>query len=629
MKNFKKKNISTAALTGVALSALVMPASAIIANAQDTGSVESPAPVVSPAAGTDNDKPVSNTPETDKQTDKDANDATTIEELIGTGTEQGGNTETTPKEDGEATPGKDGAATPEEKESNATIHYQRLVAKAGEKKMVSVIADTKTDLSGYTFAINAESIPEGWTVEIDAPTGIITATVAANATPGQYITVPVTATKEDADTLNGVVTIAAEGMKDINQPAFSKITLSPGVKATATQDNKDLPEGTTFAIAEDFPFADYEGYKFEVNPETGVLTVSVPDEAKSGTVTLPIVATYPDGTFETIEVEVVVKGAEKEEDKDKDNADTLAAKHAPVYADTEIRQGATLTIKQAGENTPEGTVFSFGQMTANYVGIVPTAINPETGDITVTADANVAVGTEIEVPVVATYTDGSKNTVIANVKAVAATPEKGLADTHTPGYKRTTIKAGEVLTVKQTGDLKLPEGTTFALDDSYASQGWRIDVGSSSGDLIVHAPEGVKAGTFVELPVIVTYSDGTSDRATLAVTVVADEKADAKPEEKPADKKDDKKGADAPIINVESDTPDVDVKVEKERKRGFLDYFTRWFESPTAGKVVDGVSENVAAYQLSQAAKHNTPLPANGADGKAGPAVHTGGQVER
>ena len=625
MKNFKNKTIGTAALTGAALSALVLPTSALVANAQDASQT---APATSDVREAKDATTPTPAPELPKLPE-----AVSIEDVLKTG--EGDGTTALPETVVSGTVENAPATTDkkEEKESNATLRYQNLIAKAGEQKMVSVINDGTTDLSGYKFALNTEGLPEGWTVSVDEPTGIITATVAANATPGQYVTVPVTATKDGAETLRGVVTVAAEGMKDIHQPSYTKITIAAGVKGTTDQANTDLPEGTTFALADTFPFNDYKDYTFEVDPETGVLTVVVPENATTGTITLPVLTTYTDGTSEIVDVEIDVKGApakedEKEEDEKEDEKteDTLAAAHKPVYAATELRAGGTALISQTGENTPENTVFALAESFKTPEGFT-VAIDANTGHVTVAAVDNVAVGTELDIPVVATYSDGSKNTTTVPVKVIAANPDKGLAETHTPGYKKTVVKAGENLTVKQSGDLNLPEGTKFALDENYVAQGWKVTVGATSGDVVITAPKDAKAGDFVELPIIATYPDGTTDRATLLATVVEDEKVADKDGEKTVPT--DKKGTDAPIINVESDTPDVDVKVDKERKRGFLDYFTRWFESPTAEKVVEGVSDNAVAYQLSQAAKHNTPLPATGVDGKTGPAVHTGGQVEK
>lgn len=618
MKNFKNKTIGTAALTGAALSALVLPTSALVANAQDA----------SQATPTSSDVRTAEDATT-PTTAPELPEALSIEEVLKTG--EGDGTTALPESVVSGTVENTPATTntKEEKESNATLRYQNLIAKAGEQKMVSVINDGTTDLSGYKFALNTEGLPEGWTVSVDEPTGIITATVAANATPGQYVTVPVTATKDGAETLRGVVTVAAEGMKDIHQPSYTKITIAAGVKGTTDQANIDLPEGTTFALADTFPFNDYKDYTFEVDPATGVLTVVVPENATTGTITLPVLTTYTDGTSEIVDVEINVKGAPAKEDEKKEDEkteDTLAAAHKPVYAATELRAGGTTLISQTGENTPENTVFAIAESFKTPEGFT-VAIDANTGNVTVAAADNVAVGTELDIPVVATYSDGSKNTTTVSIKVIAANPDKGLAETHTPGYKKTVVKAGENLTVKQSGDLNLPEGTKFALDENYVAQGWKVTVGATSGDVVITAPKNAKAGDFVELPIIATYPDGTTDRATLLATVVEDDKVVDKDGEKTTSI--DKKGIDAPIINVESDTPDVDVKVDKERKRGFLDYFTRWFESPTAEKVVEGVSDNAVAYQLSQAAKHNTPLPATGVDGKTGPAVHTGGQVEK
>ncbi|TRX30592.1 cell surface protein, partial [Corynebacterium guaraldiae] len=76
---------------------------------------------------------------------------------------------------------------------------------------------------------------------------------------------------------------------------------APGFKDKDGNDTK-APEGTTFKPGENAP----DGVK--VDPNTGEITVPVPEGAKPGDkITVPVEVTYPDGSKDTVEVTVTVE----------------------------------------------------------------------------------------------------------------------------------------------------------------------------------------------------------------------------------------------------------------------------------------------------------------------------------
>ncbi|MCS5480893.1 choice-of-anchor G family protein [Corynebacterium sp. YIM 101645] len=96
------------------------------------------------------------------------------------------------------------------------------------------------------------------------------------------------------------------------------------------------------------------------------------------------------------------------------------------------------------------------------------------------------------------------------------------ADRNDPGYDWLTIRGGETKIVEQTWDTELPGGTTYSIDPRWRglSNDWDISVDRSSGALSVTAPDDAPVGLVFEVPVIVTYPDGSVDRAPARVNVV-------------------------------------------------------------------------------------------------------------
>ena len=84
----------------------------------------------------------------------------------------------------------------------------------------------------------------------------------------------------------------------IDPPTFTKKGVTGNVPA---------PTGTTFTKNDD------KQTNVTVNPNTGAITVDIPEDAKVGDViTIPVDVTYPDGSNETVEVTVTVRDSEDE-----------------------------------------------------------------------------------------------------------------------------------------------------------------------------------------------------------------------------------------------------------------------------------------------------------------------------
>ena len=170
---------------------------------------------------------------------------------------------------------------------------------------------------------------------------------------------------------------------------------------------------------------------------------------------------------------------------------------------------------------PEGTKFGV----AKDGGLTGLTIDQQTGAISGTAP-QVDKDTDYTVTVKVTYPDGT-----AEEKAVKVTVKNAKPDsqTHDPSYEDKTGKPGETVKVPQTGDDKLPQGTTFSVPEDSP-----VKVDPNTGEVTVVIDGNVKPGTEIKGTVTVTYPDGSKEDVPVKVTVVKkDDKDLYQPKYKP------------------------------------------------------------------------------------------------
>ncbi len=197
-------------------------------------------------------------------------------------------------------------------------------------------------------------------------------------TPGTT-PVDVTVTYPDGtqDHVKVPVTVHPQLDADVYTPAYNDVQANPGEIVKIPQVGDKVPDGTQFEIPKDLELKD--GWTATVNPKTGELTVTVPQNAEEGEVaTIKVIATYPDGTKAAVEVNVTVH-------------DTIAPE-APFVNPIE-----------AGDKVVTGT--------GKEPGTKVTVTFPDGSTVTTTVDKD--GNWKVDVPFNVTLKDGDKVTAVA------------------------------------------------------------------------------------------------------------------------------------------------------------------------------------------------------------------------
>ena len=396
-----------------------------------------------------------------------------------------------------------------------------------------------------------DNVPNG--VTIDENTGEITVTIPEDATPGSKIEVPVVVTYPDGtkDNVDVTVTVEQPDAKDNEkfEPAYEGKLVVPGqetksVPSFTDKDGKgvDVPEGSKFSIGD---YKAPEGYVVTIDENTGEITVTFPDGSKLNKDTVeefdvPVTVTYKDGSTDEVKANFKLDtdgdgdpdvtdpdddgdGIPDEDDSNPKvpNQNTI---FEPGYEDGSGKPGEDVTIPapefkdKDGKTTtpPEGTKFTPGEDTPDGV-----TIDENTGEITVTIPGDATPGDKITVPVVVTYPDGTKDNV--DVTVTVEQPDAKDNEKYEPEYNGGSGEPGTDVTVDKPtfkdgdgNEVTPPEGTTFTPGEN-VPDGVTID--ENTGEITVTIPEDAKPGDKIEVPVVVTYPDGSTDEVTVTITV--------------------------------------------------------------------------------------------------------------
>ena len=389
-----------------------------------------------------------------------------------------------------------------------------------------------TPIDGYEFDnVSAKFIDgkgiDGLTIEGDKISGTPTAKVeATQEAPNVEVTYDVYQVSDGTRFLvkkghvDNVPLSIKEGEATKYEPVYEDAEGTVGEEATVAaptftdkEGNPATPEGeVTYEIGKDAP----EGAT--VN-EDGIVTYTPVTDDAGKTVEIPVTVKYSDGTTDDAVAKIKV-------------ADPQNMDYEPEYDEIDATAGedatSTPTFKD-GEGTktdiPEGAKFTLGKGAPEDA-----SVDPNTGVVTYNPGISKA-GYTVKVPVVVTYKDGTTDKVEAPFKVAEADNAK-----YTAEYTPVTAQVGHEVTIaspefynKKDGNKvdpkpevqKYEKGKAVKKSDGKATPIEGVTIDGTTGEIKYTAKEADK-DSVIEVPVTVTYQDGSKEITIARINVPSD-----------------------------------------------------------------------------------------------------------
>ena len=405
---------------------------------------------------------------------------------------------------------------------------------------------TKSIMKGHKpvhpakFEIDQSTVPEGWTVTID-DTGKVTAKADDSVAPGSIITPKIKATYPDQTT--DEIETQFQAIVDIKVPTYDTKVGQPNASVSLTPEipERGLSGNTNDEAPTRYTFEDGTNQTTLTSKDGKTWTVYV--DEKTGEIT----TTIPKGAQEGDILNVPVKAHYSDEGKQKPQ--TVVGTVVVIKGDLEANYNVQVTaprqeVKHQVADTPDGSTFSFGTkngkpvLTQEVNGWKYT-INPTTGEVsstppadakpgdkntvTVTVNAPGGLTTQTPVTTVVKLTNSWESEPVVPSQTVypggTATSPIGVekpADVNLAADKPFTINpAGKGL--EATGENNEFGNPTYKVKT--ANGDWIVGL-DDKGNVVSTAPETAKPGDKIDVPIIVTYEDGSKDNTTATVNVI-------------------------------------------------------------------------------------------------------------
>lgn len=420
------------------------------------------------------------------------------------------------------------------------------LAKGKVNEEITAQVGTKSIMKGHEpvhpakFEVDPSTVPDGWTVTVNE-TGKVTAKADDSVAPGTIITPKVKATYPDQTT--DEIETQFQAIVDIKVPTYDTVTGQPNASVSLTPEipERGLSGNTTDEAPTRYTFEDGTNQTTLTSKDGKTWTVYV--DEKTGEIT----TTIPKGSQEGDILNVPVQAHYSEEGKQKPQ--TVVGTVVVIKGDIKANYNVQTTapgqeVKHQVEDAPDGSTFSFGRkdgkpVLSQEVNGWNYTIDPKTGEVSSTPPADAKPGDKNTITVTVNAPGGL--TTQAPVTTVVKLTNSWESEPVVPSQ---TVYPGGTATspigVEKPAEINLDADKPFTIDpkgkgleatgenNEFGNPTYKVKTANGDwivglddkGNVISTAPETAKPGDKIDVPVIVTYEDGSKDNTTATVNVI-------------------------------------------------------------------------------------------------------------
>ncbi len=371
-----------------------------------------------------------------------------------------------------------------------------------------------------SYEVVPGSYPEGWTVTVDAD-GTVHATSPKDAPNNSSITPKVKATYPDGTT--DVVEAPFQVVTSIKVPDYGstagvvkdELSLTPVEPKNGLSGKPDDAMPTSYSFQDGATETTIGDWKVAVDPTTGVISTTVPDTALPGAfLTVPVVAHYAGGVADqTITGTFRVNG--KGDGKDAaEYVERVTTAGNPVESTIRTQLSDPKLAKyELPKKLPQGWTVTVD----------------ESGTVTATPPKDAQPGDSATIKVSVSYPDGTKALVPAEFTVVGADK-----DANDPSYATVSGKPGTSTTSKvDTTRMHALSEPKYSIITDPNEPGYiapprnitwdMVKIDEKTGVITTPISDKAVPGSSADIPVKVTYKDGSTDTTFATVVVVGDQ----------------------------------------------------------------------------------------------------------
>ena len=363
--------------------------------------------------------------------------------------------------------------------------YSRVSVDPGQDVEIAPHWEGQSAPGGATFSLLSDP-PSLWSITMDSSTGTARIGASDRLPAGDAVSVPVRVTFADGSTsrleLHATISIAPPAkpgsFASRLNPTVRDVVMPPDHLATAQVKGGPFPSGSVFRI-----ISERSGpVSSVIDANTGRLTLIPNTSAEPGLRKRVMVeVSYPDGSADVAAAQVSII----------DPSQSIAGRVDPAYLKGYVPFGQEISLHMDKE-VPEGTEFSIeGDAPLGWNWTV----DENSGELRVGVQENI-VDVSSEIPVKATYSDNSADTVYVHVEVT------DLAAHMRVRYPSTAMEFGEQAQARIQG---APAATTFDIVEQ-PGEGWTAQI-DEQGQLTVASPKNEDAEEKKDITVRVIFPD--------------------------------------------------------------------------------------------------------------------------